>query len=318
MRLNRWSALTMAALLLSSPVARAAEDKKPAKDSSSFGALQGGRRRRGPQATRRLARLRRQDRRRDRGQGQRPLGVRPAPARQGVRHARAVRRRRREAAGRGPRRLEAGPGRSPGAPEGQDEARLLPRQPHPRLRQGADASARSTRRRWRRWRWSSPEEAIDPAALFFHKAVCEYQLMLKDQAEAQHRPAARRRQRLARALPHGRGADALRHADVAGEGPRLDRPQDGQHPAPPRPRARRQEDPEGAEGSPRPPRRDDQGDREQAEAAAEGPGDPNGGDCPNGGRRPAVRPGHRHSRPARRRTPKAGPPTARARWTSRR
>ena len=30
----------------------------------------------------------------------------------------------------------------------------------------------------------SPEEAIDPSALFFHKAVCEYQLMLKDKAEA--------------------------------------------------------------------------------------------------------------------------------------
>jgi hypothetical protein len=29
-----------------------------------------------------------------------------------------------------------------------------------------------------------PEEAIDPSALFFHKAVCEYQLMLKDRAEA--------------------------------------------------------------------------------------------------------------------------------------
>jgi hypothetical protein len=29
-----------------------------------------------------------------------------------------------------------------------------------------------------------PEEAVDPAALFFHKAVCEYQLMLKDNAEA--------------------------------------------------------------------------------------------------------------------------------------
>jgi len=28
------------------------------------------------------------------------------------------------------------------------------------------------------------EEAIDPSALFFHKAVCEYQLMLKDRAEA--------------------------------------------------------------------------------------------------------------------------------------
>ena len=27
------------------------------------------------------------------------------------------------------------------------------------------------------------EEAIDPSALFFHKAVCEYQLMLKDKAE---------------------------------------------------------------------------------------------------------------------------------------
>jgi hypothetical protein len=30
----------------------------------------------------------------------------------------------------------------------------------------------------------APEEAIDPSALFFHKAVCEYQLMLKDRAEA--------------------------------------------------------------------------------------------------------------------------------------
>ena len=29
-----------------------------------------------------------------------------------------------------------------------------------------------------------PEEATDPAALFFHKAVCEYQLMLKDKAES--------------------------------------------------------------------------------------------------------------------------------------
>jgi len=29
-----------------------------------------------------------------------------------------------------------------------------------------------------------PEEAVDPAALFFNKAVCEYQLMLKDNAEA--------------------------------------------------------------------------------------------------------------------------------------
>jgi hypothetical protein len=29
-----------------------------------------------------------------------------------------------------------------------------------------------------------PEEATDPSALFFHRAVCEYQLMLKDRAEA--------------------------------------------------------------------------------------------------------------------------------------
>jgi len=96
------------------------------------------------------------------------------------------------------------------------------------------------------------EDVIDPSAFLFHKAVCEHALMLKDKAD---NSIDRLLVDAADAPERYRMVAALMHFDMVTwrKGSRLDRSQDGEHPAPSRPQTRREADPEDPEGSHRSP-----------------------------------------------------------------
>ena len=80
-------------------------------------------------------------------------------------------------------------------------------------------------------RAAKAEDVVDPATVLLPQGRRRARPDAEEGRRRHHRPAARRRRRRAGALPDGGGADALRHADLAGQGPRLGRPQDGHHPA---------------------------------------------------------------------------------------
>ena len=183
MRLNRWMALTMAALLASSPIARAAEEKKPAKDSASFGALKAA----------------------DAAEARKQLDAWVAS----VGKADAATIAKVNAVWASDRPLLDKVSASIAACDGdaakllveaRDDSKPAPVEVPALLKDKTKSAfyrtnltlaygkALTLRKVYEEGLEAlalvSPEEAIDPSALFFHKAVCEYQLMLKDRAEA--------------------------------------------------------------------------------------------------------------------------------------
>ena len=179
----RWMALTMAALLLSSPLARAAEDKKPAKDSSSFGALKAA----------------------DAAEARKQLDAWVVS----VGKTDAATAKKIEAIWQEDRPLLDKVSSSIALCdtdaaklliEARDDSKPAPIEVPALLRDKTKSAfyranltlaygkALTIRKVYEEGLEAltlvTTEEAIDPSALFFHKAVCEYQLMLKDKAEA--------------------------------------------------------------------------------------------------------------------------------------
>ena len=183
MRLNRWLAVTAVALLASCPIARAAEEtKKPIKDSSSFGALK---------AT-------------DTVEARKQLDAWVAA----IGKSDAATQARLEAIWKGDHPLLDKVSSSIALydtdaakllVEARDDSRAAPIEVPALLRDKTKSAfyranltlaygkALTTRKVYEEGLEAlalvRAEEAIDPSALFFHKAVCEYQLMLKDKAE---------------------------------------------------------------------------------------------------------------------------------------
>jgi hypothetical protein len=183
MHLNRWLAVTTVALLVSSPIVRAAEDKKPAKDSSSFGALKATE---AAEARKQVdawlvtvgkADAATQAKVKVIWEADRPL-LDKVSSTIALGDADAA-------------KLMA---------EGRDDSRPAPLEVPALLRDKTKSAfyranltlaygkALTTRKVYEEALEAltlvKAEEAIDPSALFFHKAVCEYQLMLRDKAEA--------------------------------------------------------------------------------------------------------------------------------------
>jgi hypothetical protein len=183
MRLNRWLAVTMVALLASSPVVRAAEDKKPAKDSSSFGALKA------TDAT---------EARKQADAWLASVGKTDAATQAKVK---AIWEADRPLLDKVSSTIALGDADAAKLmAEARDDSRPAPIEVPALLKDKTKSAfyrtnlalaygkALAIRKVYEEALEAlalvKPEEAIDPAGLFFHKAVCEYQLMLKDKAEA--------------------------------------------------------------------------------------------------------------------------------------
>lgn len=185
MRLNRWLAVTTVALLVSSPIVRAADEttKKPAKDSSSFGALKAA----------------------DAAEARKQLDAWVVA----IGKTDAATATKLEAIWEADRPLLDKVASSIALcdvdaakllVEARDDSKPAPIEVPALLRDKTKSSfyrtnltlaygkALTTRKVYEEGLEAlalvNVEEAIDPSALFFHKAVCEYQLMLKDKAEA--------------------------------------------------------------------------------------------------------------------------------------
>ncbi len=92
---------------------------------------------------------------------------------------------------------------------------------------------------------ATPEVAVDPAALYFFKAVCRTRHHAEGRGHRLHRQTARRRGRRSGPLQDGRHADVLRDAELVArpEGSVQHRTADGQQRPAPRTGPRRREDP---------------------------------------------------------------------------
>ena len=136
-----------------------------------------------------------------------------------------------QAPGRGPRPVGAGPH---GVPDDPQRRRSSPAFYRANLGL-AYARELSNRRSSEEAPGASADQARGrggPGRLLLPPGRGRARLAAQGRRRPLHRGRAGGRRRRSRALPDGGGADGRRHADLEGQGPGRDRPQDGQHRAP--------------------------------------------------------------------------------------